>query len=323
MNSIVTRRSLLGQLAIGTTLATTQAAGAGSILPESSPRPPFRFMLNTSTIRGQKLSLGEEIEIAARAGYQAIEPWIGELEQVKKDGGSLKDLGKKVRDHGMTVESSIGFARWIVEEDAERKKGLEQARRDMDLVLELGGKRMAAPPIGATDRALNNPLQIAERYGALCKIGAEIGIQPQVELWGFSRTLQRLGETAFAALESGQPNACVLADVYHLHKGGSGFSGLKLLSGKALQVFHMNDYPAEPGPATITDAHRVYPGDGVAPLKSLLQDLRAIGFQGFLSLELFNPEYWKQDPLMVAKTGLQKMQAIVQASLEDKPRGAD
>jgi hypothetical protein len=30
-----------------------------------------------------------------------------------------------------------------------------------------------------------------------------------------------------------------------------------------------------------------------------------------LSLELFNREYWKQDPLLVAKTGLQKLRALV------------
>jgi sugar phosphate isomerase/epimerase len=106
----------------------------------------------------------------------------------------------------------------------------------------------------------------------------------------------------------------VLADVYHLHKGGSGFGGVRLLSGAALQVFHMNDYPAKPPRGTITDAHRVYPGDGVAPLRQVLRDLRALGFRGVLSLELFNREYWKQDALTVARTGLEKMRAVVRAS---------
>ena len=59
----------------------------------------------------------------------------------------------------------------------------------------------------------------------------------------------------------------------------------------------MNDYPAKPPRSEITDAHRVYPGDGVAPLASMLRDLRRIGFRGVLSLELFNRDYWKQDAL--------------------------
>ena len=172
-------------------------------------------------------------------------------------------------------------------------------------------------PVGAINQADLSLLRAAERYRALLEAGAQIGVVPQVEVWGFSRSLSRLGECALIAVESGHPQACILADVYHLHKGGSGFTGLKLLSGASMQVFHMNDYPERPGRADITDGHRVYPGDGVAPLRTLLRDLRRSGFQGVLSLELFNREYWKQDALTVARTGLDKMRAVARASLQD------
>lgn len=48
----------------------------------------------------------------------------------------------------------------------------------------------------------------------------------------------------------------------------------------------------------------------------LLRDLLALEFRGVLSLELFNREYWKQDAFQVARTGLEKMRAVVRASLE-------
>jgi sugar phosphate isomerase/epimerase len=166
-----------------------------------------------------------------------------------------------------------------------------------------------------TDRNDLNLYRIADRYRALLEIGAQIGVVPQLEVWGFSKTLSKLSEVIMVAVETGHPQACILADVYHLHKGGSAFPSLKLIGAAALQVFHVNDYPADPPRATITDAHRVYPGDGVAPLKSMLRDLRALGFRGVLSLELFNREYWKQDPLEVAQTGLRKLRAVVRASL--------
>jgi sugar phosphate isomerase/epimerase len=102
--------------------------------------------------------------------------------------------------------------------------------------------------------------------------------------------------------------------VYHLFKGGSGFTGVKLLGPATIGVFHMNDYPAAPQRPQITDAYRVYPGDGVAPLKELLRDLIHIGYTGALSLELFNRDYWKQDALLVARTGLEKMKAVVTAA---------
>ena len=103
----------------------------------------------------------------------------------------------------------------------------------------------------------------------------------------------------------------MLLDIYHLHKGGSGFTALPQVAGSSLHCFHMNDYPATPPRETIKDADRVYPGDGVAPLTQVLRDLFATGFRGTLSLELFNPEYWKRDAMLVARTGLEKMKESV------------
>lgn len=302
-------------------------AGAGALLGAAvTPVVPaaaaqkkrkglFRYCLNTSTIRGQKVPLEKEVELAAKAGYDAIEPWINEIDEYVKGGGSLKDLGKKIRDLGLTVEDAIGFPEWIVDDDARRARGMEEAKRAMDLVQQLGGARLAAPPVGATDRSDLDPARIAERYRALLELGDRMGVVPQVEMWGFSKTLNRLGTAAMVAVESGHPKACVLADVYHLYKGGSGFTGTKLLSGVAMQVFHVNDYPAIP-PDQITDAHRVYPGDGVAPLDQVFRDLQQAGFQGVLSLELFNRDYWQQDPYQVAKTGLEKMRGAVEKALK-------
>jgi sugar phosphate isomerase/epimerase len=288
------------------------AQAAARDLPQDEP---FGYCLNTSTLQGQKLDLIELVEIAAKAGYQAIEPWITELDRYRKNGGNLKDVGQRIRDRGLTVPSAIDFFEWIVDDEGRRKKGLEQGRRSMEWVQQIGGQRIAAPPAGATNQPDLNLLRAAERYRTLLELGDKIGIVPQVELWGFSRTLSRLGEVAFVAVESGHSQACILADVYHLYKGGSPIEGLRLLNGTALHVLHCNDYPAQPSRATITDAQRVYPGDGVAPLKAILRNLRQIGFRGMLSLELFNRDYWKQDALTVARTGLEKMRVAVRSSL--------
>ena len=143
----------------------------------------------------------------------------------------------------------------------------------------------------------------------------ETGVTPMLEVWGFSKNLHRLGEAVLVAIESGHPDACLLPDVYHIYKGGSDFTGLKMLSRTSVHAFHMNDYPADPPRETIADKDRVYPGDGVAPLDRILKDLAGINPEMVLSLELFNPTYWKQDALEVAKTGLAKLKAAVVSAL--------
>jgi 2-keto-myo-inositol isomerase len=298
--------------------ACSEAARAEASQPVA-PGPRFqadRFLLglNTSTIRGQKLPIVDEIAIAAKAGYQAMEPWIDELERHTASGGSLEDLGNRFRDAGISVESAIGFFDWIVDDPDRRRKGLEAAKWSMELVRRIGGKRLAAPPAGATDQPPTDLSRIAERYRALLELGDQIGVVPQVEVWGFSRTLGRLGEAACVAIEAGHPKACILPDVYHLYRGGSDFGGIKLLGPSAIHVFHFNDYPADPPRTRLTDADRVYPGDGIAPLRSVLHDLSAGGFRVTLSLELFNRKLWTQDPLTVAQTGVQKLKALLSNS---------
>jgi sugar phosphate isomerase/epimerase len=281
----------------------------------TAEKSEFVFCLNTGTIRGQKLGIVKEIEVASKAGYQAIEPWVEAIDQYAKAGGSLVDLKNRIQDAGLSLESAIGFPEWIVDDDARRAKGMERAKYEMDLLSKLGGKRLAAPPAGATEKPGLDLDKAAERYRALLEAGEQAGIVPELEVWGFSKNLNKLSVCAHVAIESGHPNACVLADIFHLYKGGSNINGLKLLSGRAIQVFHMNDYPADPPVDKINDSYRIFPGDGVAPMDRILRMLHSTGGRKVLSLELFNKKYWEQDALDTAKQGLAKLKAAVQKAL--------
>ena len=309
MTKTLNRREVLTTacaVAAGAAANSDTLAAAATHAPASRPADePFGYCFNTSTIRGQKLPLPEVVDIAAKAGYHAIEPWLDEIHNYTKAGGSLPDLRKRIADAGLTVESAISFAAWIVDDDAARAKALEAMKVDMDAVRAIGGKRIAAPPVGATNQTNFDLFKAAARYRALLDLGTTMEVTPQLELWGFSKTLSRLGEVAFVAAESGHPSACVLTDVYHIYKGGSDFRGLRLIAGTAMHVMHVNDYPATPPRETIKDADRIFPGDGVAPLATVFRDLQHTGFRGFLSLEVFNATYYQQDPFVVARTGLE------------------
>lgn len=313
MSVLLGRRRLLAHA--GTVAAMGLASRSARVAAETAARAddgqtePFSYCLNTSTIRAPDLGLPGKIRIAAEAGYQGIEPWIREIDQYVEAGGTVKDLSQRIADAGLRVESAIAFAHWIDDDDARRRQGLEAARRDMDLVRRIGGRRIAAPPAGASRPV--DLQRVAERYRELLELGETTGVVPQLELWGHSPALSRLGQLMYVAVECGHRAACLLPDVYHIYKGGSDFGGLDLINGHAIHVFHLNDYPAEPPRATITDADRVFPGDGTAPLAQLLRSLRATRFCGALSLELFNRQYWQQDALQVARRGLEKMRAAV------------
>lgn len=295
------------------TLTTLSAAVGATFMPQvGQPQavPAFQFCLNMSTIRGQKLGFVKELEVASQAGFRSVEIWINTLEDYLKGGGTVADARKRLSDLGIQVENTIGFAQWIVDDDAVRAKALEQLRREMDLLAQLGCKRIAAPPMGATQTAGLDLQKAGERYRTILELGDKTGVVPHLELWGFSKSLSRLSEVLYVAAESGHPSARLLLDVYHIYKGGSSPASLQIVGKPSIEIFHVNDYPSTIPPATITDADRIYPGDGVAPIRDLLKVLKTPDRTILLSLELFNKTYYAQDALTVAKTGIERMKTM-------------
>ena len=296
-------------------LSTTLVAGAFISLPVktavTAPQGPFRFCLNTSTISGQNPGLLRAIEIASIAGYDGMELWINDIQAYLQQGNSIQSLSSFLSSKNIKVENAISFTEWMVDDEAQRKAALTQLEQEMKIVAALGCHRIAAPPAGVTKDQPINFQKAGARYREILALGRKYNVMPILEFWGASGTLYNLSQALAIAAAADDRDARILPDVYHLFRGGSGFEGLSLVNGKVIDIIHMNDYPASKPVDEQTDSDRVYPGDGVAPLKQVLRDLKTIGGTKVLSLELFNKTYWTQDPLVVAKTGLQKMKALV------------
>ncbi|MEP7319468.1 MAG: sugar phosphate isomerase/epimerase family protein [Panacibacter sp.] len=293
------------------------AVSVAAILPASlvkaatTSKGPFRFCLNTSTIMGQKPGLLHSIEIASKAGYDGMELWVNEIKDYVNQGNSIQSLAAFIKSKGIVVEDAISFTTWMVDDDAQRKAGLEELEAEMKMMAVLGCRRIAAPPAGVAQNEPINFQKAGARYRDILALGRKYNVMPLLEFWGASGTLYNFSQALAIAAAANDADARILPDVYHMFRGGSGFNGLKLVNGKVIDLIHMNDYPANKPVEEQTDSDRVYPGDGAAPLKQILRDLQAMGGIKVLSLELFNDTYWKEDALHVATTGLQKMKRLV------------
>lgn len=281
-------------------------------------KEPFRFCLNTSTISGQNPGLLKSLEIASAAGYDGVELWVSDIRSYLKQGNSVSTLAKFIADRGLTVENAISFAAWMVNDAAKRKAGVQELEEEMKMLAALGCRRIAAPPSGVSKNDPIDFVQAGTYYREILELGRKHKVMPQLEFWGASGTLYNLGQALAIAAAANDADARILPDVYHLFRGGSGFNGLKLVNGNAIEIMHINDYPGTKPVNEQTDGDRVYPGDGIAPLKQVMHDLRAMGGTKVLSLELFNKTYWAQDPSQVAKKGLQKMKVLVNAALAEQ-----
>ena len=273
---------------------------------------PFIFSLNMATIRGHKLGFIKELEVAANAGCHSVEIWIDSFNAYLAGGGTLREARTRLSDLGLQVENCISFHQWVVDNEAIRTSALEQMKKELDQLAAIGCKRIAATGMGLTDDTTINLDTIAERYRTVLDLCLSHHVIPLLEMWGFQKQFSTVSEVVYCAMQSGNAKASILLDVFHLYKGNTPLETLSFINPQINPILHMNDYPAKLSRAVITDADRIYPGDGVAPIKRILKTLKRHDQPLILSAELFNAEYYQQDALTVAKTALAKMKAVVE-----------
>jgi sugar phosphate isomerase/epimerase len=300
----ISRRNALSAMALGTLGLTNPVPLRGE---ESNIPSKFRYCLNTSTISGKNPGLLKYIEIASKAGYDGIEVWVRDVEAALNAGQSLSSLKRFIEDHGLQVESAIGFAPWMTDGEA----GFVQMEKEMQMLAGIGCRRIAAPPAGVPVDKTLDLFAVGEKYKKLLDLGRLTGVMPQLEFWGSSPVLWHLGQVLMIAAVADDPDVKILPDVYHMFRGGTGFDALKMLNGSLIDIFHMNDFPENKPREQQDDADRIYPGDGAAPMSQILTDLNNMGGEKVLSLELFNRSYWEEDPYLVAERGLAKMKSLV------------
>lgn len=315
MSHAFNRRTFLSTAAAGigaATLAGPAAAETAAPAKYQEGISPWPLALNASTIRPAPPM--EKIAIAAKTGWDGLELWINDLEQLEEEGHDLKEVARRMQDQGLYVPNIIGLWDCMPETEEAFQASLATTRERLRRSADIGSLFVAAIP--TPDRADFDLAWGAACYRRLLQIGRDdYGIKVAFEFVGFLKGVHRLGQAAAIALDANDREASLICDTFHLWRGGSGFDGIRHLDPDFIADFHWNDIPQDMVREEGADADRVYPGDGHLPLHQLLRDLRDMGYARALSLELFRRDLWESDLEEVAAVGLRKMRAQIAAAL--------
>ena len=286
------RNSGLALLGVATGFGFTKKSYAKGISKKKRDLP-FRISMNTSTLQAYELPADEQIRMIADAGFDGIEMWVRDIRSYIEKGGTAEELGDLLASRNLLLENMIGFSEWMSDDAATRTEAQEILRRDMEMIAKMGGKYIAAPVQGidAIDRTKFD--DYSSRYRAILELGEETGVVPILEVWG-TGALHKVSDCVHIAIGSGHSDATMLFDFYHVYRGGNDWNAIELVNGAQLPVMHMNDYPADPPREELTDADRVFPGEGICPFNEIIPKLYHAGFRGGFSVELFNRGYWSQ-----------------------------
>lgn len=260
----------------------------------------MKIALNGATT--MNADLATDIKAARAAGFQLIEIWAAKMREFLKTK-TVADLKTLLEENNLEPYSinSIEHITFRTPEDYEKIKAeTEEYSRiageiNCPYVVVVPGKL----PDGATTeeiisesvKVLNELADIAEKYG----VGLAFEFLGQSDC-----SVQTLDLDKEIIEKINRPNVGLVIDTFHFYAGNSSFEAIETLDPQKLFIFHIND--AEDLPKEIlTDAHRLYPGEGILPIREIKKRFDKIGYDRMVSIEIFRPEYWARDPFEVAR----------------------
>ncbi|NNF00185.1 MAG: sugar phosphate isomerase/epimerase [Pyrinomonadaceae bacterium] len=260
----------------------------------------MKIALNGATT--MHADLETDIKAASEAGYELIEIWAAKLREFLKTK-TVEDLKTLLEVHSLQPYSinSIEHITFRTAEDYESIKA--ECLELSEIAGEIGSPYVVVvpgkmPDGGSKDQIIQESVKVLDELGGIA------------ENYNVSLAFEFLGQTDCSVQTLDLCNEIVervnrenignVIDTFHFYAGNSSFEAIEKMNPEKLFIFHINDAEDLPR-ADLTDAHRLYPGEGILPLKEIKAKFDQIGYDRMVSIEIFRPEYWNQDPFEVAR----------------------
>jgi 2-keto-myo-inositol isomerase len=257
--------------------------------------------------------LADDLEIAAETGFTALEVWAGKLDAYLGER-SLEELGGRMRALGIQPWCINSIENITPRDAAGRAEVIDQLRRTAAIARAIGAPSIVVVP-GRAPEGFVRTTAIADAVDVLRMMSdaaEDIGLAFEF-LGKPGCSVPTLDMAIEIVAEADRPNVGMVIDTFHFHAGGSQMADLARVHIEKLFVVHLNGCEDRPK-SELTDAHRLFPGEGIIPIVEILSALRTRGFDGTMSIEIFRPEYWQRDAREVAREARTKAAAVLTAA---------
>ncbi len=257
--------------------------------------------------------LETDIRIAGHAGFDALEITASKLQRFL-NSHSIHDARELIEEAKLKPYTINSIEKINLREPEGRDEVLAQTKLLSQYASSLACPWIIAVPGPAPDGLQWKAARAAtvEILQEMASIAAAYGIGIAFEFLGFPWSSVRTAAQAWEIVqETAQANVSMVIDTCHFYAGGSTIDSISALDPGKVAILHINDVDPLPR-ELITDANRLFPGDGVIPLGQIIGALRQIGYDEIASVEIFRPEYWQRDPFSVAEEAKAKTQRVLE-----------
>lgn len=245
-------------------------------------------------------TLSEKLAAVAAAGFDGVE--IFENDFLTFDG-SPAEVGRMVRDHGLKVTLFQPFRDFEGLPEPHRSRAFDRAERKFDVMQELGTELMlvcsSVSPLalGGIDRAADDFRELGER-------AARRNLRVGYEALAWGRHVNDHRDAWEIVRRADHPNVGLILDSFHTLARNIDLRSIRSIPGDRIFIVQLADAPRIEMDLLYLSRHfRNMPGEGDLPLVDFMSAVAATGYDGAISLEIFNDQFRGGSPQAIAEDG--------------------
>jgi sugar phosphate isomerase/epimerase len=223
----------------------------------------------------------------SRAGIRAVEVDLVKVREFV-GGGSPESARRLLEELDLKPVSSSNQL-FLDETGPRRMQAVEDLKWKVELDAAIGCDRLVIPSAASERHTEAHYAGVIENLREAAEIARPYGVALMVEHTRASTLIGNLRTALKVVRAVDHPSLRLMLDTFHFWSGTSKFEDLELLQQGELHHLHFEDVPAEPPVEVFEQRHRVFPGEGIAPLRRIVEVLKRKGYTGPASLEMFDP----------------------------------
>jgi 4-hydroxyphenylpyruvate dioxygenase len=233
-------------------------------------------------------SLQEKLEAIAAAGFKAVEIFENDLIAYP---GSPKDVRRICENLGLSILTCQPFRDFEGTPEPKRSRAFDRAERKFDLMNELGCDLLFVCS-SASPEALGGIDRLADDFAELADRAAKRNFNVGYEALAWGAHVNDYRDAWEIVRRANRPNLGAILDTFHIQSRGTDLSVMRSIPGDRIFFVQVADAPKLQADYLSWSRHwRCMPGQGDFNLAAFMDALVTTGYDGYLSLEIFNDRF--------------------------------
>ncbi|MFG3340782.1 bifunctional sugar phosphate isomerase/epimerase/4-hydroxyphenylpyruvate dioxygenase family protein [Glycomyces sp. NPDC048151] len=249
-------------------------------------------------------TLEDKLHAAAAAGFDGVELFESDL---VASADSPETVRERCRDLGLSIDLYQPFRDFEAVPPDLLEANLRRAERKFDVMERLGADTVLVCSSVSPDAVDDDDLA-AEQLHALASRAADRGVRIAYEALAWGRFVNTYDHSWRIVRRADHPSLGLCLDSFHILSRGSDPAGIRVIPGEKLFFLQLADAPRlDMDVLQWSRHHRLFPGQGAFDLTRFLDLVLTAGYEGPLSLEVFNDVFRQADPRQAAVDALRSL----------------